>query len=168
MREGKMVLIFMFAVLIGSAVLYLQPMPLSAQEVASDIEKSKMAASTKPAVQAAPKAFVSKEDVGKKVKMVTKTLSGKIGARGPNGIAVVYEKDEAKRSSKEMWFPYEGEVRLTGYETKADIGEEDLVTVTYNEAEDGSKRVLTGIKLDKKYEPPPEEEEADEEEEGNE
>jgi len=97
------------------------------------------------------------------IKLLTKTLSGEIGARGANGIALVYEKDEKKRSSKEMWFPYDGEPKFVGYKSKADVGEGDQVSVTYEEAEDGSKRILTGIKLDKKYEPPKEEDEVEEE-----
>jgi hypothetical protein len=114
------------------------------------------AEATRPAVQAAPRALVSREKPADEIKMVTKTVSGEISARGPNGIALVYEKDDVKRSSKEMWFPYEGEVKLIGYKEKMDIGEGDSVTVTYDEAENSSKRTLTGIRLLKKK--PPEEE----------
>ena|SRR3989338_4833485 len=107
--------------------------------------------------------LVSKEKPATEVKTVTKTLVGEISARGPNGIAVVYKKDEAKRSSSETWFPYEDEIELIGYKTKTDIGEGDSIRVTYDEAEDGSKRVLTGIRLLKKK--PPEKEVSEESEE---
>src|SRR3989338_6282680 len=112
--------------------------------------------------------LVSKEKPATEVKMVTKTLVGEISARGPNGIAVVYKKDEVKRSSNEIWFPYENEIEieLIGYKAKTDIGEGDSIRVTYDEAEDGSKRVLTGIRLLKKK--PPEEEVPEEEEEAEE
>jgi hypothetical protein len=117
---------------------------------------------------AASRALMSKEKAVKEkgadeVKMKTKTMSGEVSARGPSGIAVVYEKDKVKHSSKEMWFPYDLEVKikLTGYKEKTDITEGDTVVITYDEAEDGSKKILTGIRLLKKK---PQEEEVMEEE----
>lgn len=107
----------------------------------------------KPAVEAALKVLVSTEKLPGKVAMVTKTLSGEISARGPNGIALEYAKDEVEGTSKEIWFPYEVEIKLTGYKAKTDIAAGDQVTVTYDEAEDGSKLVLTGIRLLKKQPP---------------
>lgn len=103
----------------------------------------------KPAVEAAPKVLVSKE-VQQKVNMVTKTISGEISAWGPNGIALEYAKDDIEGSAEEIWLPYEAEPKLIGYKVKADIAAGDQVTVTYDEAEDGSKRILTGIRLLKK------------------
>lgn len=90
------------------------------------------------------------EPPAEKKKMVTKTISGEVGAKGANGIALVYEKNERKRSSKEMWFPFETELKLERYKSKADISDGDSVKLTYEEAEDGSKRVLKGITLQKK------------------
>ncbi len=143
----KRLMIF-FAILAGGALL------ACPQAIAAE--------ASKPAEEAAPKVLVSKENVQEeKLKMVTKTLSGEISARGPNGIALEYARDEVEGSSKEMWFPYEAEVKLIGYKAKTDITAGDQVAVTYNEAEDGSKRVLTGIRLLKKK-PPEEEEEAEE------
>ncbi len=107
----------------------------------------------KPAEEAAPKVLVSTEKLQGKVAMVTKTLSGEISALGPNGIALEYAKDEVEGTSKEIWFPYEVEIKLTGYKAKTDIAAGDQVTVTYDEAEDGSKLMLTGIRLLKKQPP---------------
>ncbi len=84
------------------------------------------------------------------IEMVTKTINGEVSAKGPSGIALVYEKNEKKRSSKEMWFPFELDLKLDGYQAVKDIQEGDMVKVTYEEAEDGSKRVLKGIRLEKK------------------
>jgi hypothetical protein len=98
------------------------------------------------------------------VKMQTKTLSGEISARGPSGIALVYETDMAKRVSKEMWFPFEKPVKFNGYKDSSEISEGDRVTVTYVEAEDKSIRILTAVRLNKKAKPPQEEQIEDPEE----
>jgi len=98
-------------------------------------------------------------------KVETKTISGEISARNLNGIALVYAKNTKKRSSREMWLPYDSELKLVGYESKANVGEGDYVRATYDEMVDEGRRVLTGIELVKKFEPPAEEVEKDEEKE---
>ena len=98
-------------------------------------------------------------------KIETKIISGEIGARGPSGIALVYATNTKTRISTEMWFPYDSELKLVGYESKANVGEGDYVRATYDEMVDEGRRVLTGIELVKKFEPPAEEVEKDEEKE---
>lgn len=130
------------------------------------ISKNMTAAeTTKAPAQPQAKAMMKETLVSKtepEIKMIEKTMSGEVSAKGPNGVAVVYEKDLKKRASFEMYFPFESNTTLTGYESKADIQEGDSVLATYEEAEDGSKRILLDLKLMKKK--PAEVEEIDEEE----
>lgn len=120
-------------------------------------------------VDAKPRALMSKEKAAvEEIKMVTKTLSGEIGAVGPSGIALVYEKDEAQGTEKEMFLPFEDDVKLTRYNSRKDMGAGDKVTLTYDEHEDGSRRLLKAVTLLRKApkEPlPSEEEEVDEQNE---
>lgn len=118
----------------------------------------------KPAVQAAPKVLVSKEEVRGEVKMVTKTLSGEVSAVGASGLALVYAIDSKSAASMEMWFPFESEIKLSGYKSKKEIKEGDLISVTYEEALDKSGRRLTGVTF-KGKKPVPVQEELPEEEE---
>lgn len=117
----------------------------------------------KPAVQAAPRAarLVSKE--AKEVEIISKELQGRVSARGPNGLALEFGRDVTKRSSQEIWFPYVTDIKLQGYKSLQEIEEGDTILAVYEEAEDMSKRTLTGIRLIQKK--PPEEEETSEEEE---
>lgn len=129
-------------------------------------EKEKPAEEKKTSDSAAL-SLVSKEEIPpspEPVKMVMKTFSGEVSAKGPNGIAIVYEKNAEERWSKEYWFPFEDEIKLLGYRSLKDISEGDKVTVGYEEAEDGSQRILKRIALSKKApreieeQPEPEEE----------
>ncbi|GEM_PF-6249956 len=95
-------------------------------------------------------ATIPSSNTAEPVKMVMRTVSGQVSAKSSTGIAVVYERDEEKRSSKEYWFPFEEEIKLLGYRTLQDIQERDTVTVAFEEAEDGSQRTLKRIALSKK------------------
>lgn len=104
-----------------------------------------MEASQKKNVSSNKKSTASLET---KKQMFTKNISGQISARGPMGIALEFEKNKEERSAREMYFPYEQELKLDGYKTKMEIQEGDRVTVTYEEAEDESQRLLKAIKFD--------------------
>lgn len=159
MREGKASLILLFAILMTAAVLGpLGPgiRPLSAQEAVMEPLKSKPAATVARAAR-----LVSKE--AKEVEIISKELQGRVSARGPNGLALEFGRDVTKRSSQEIWFPYVTDIKLQGYKSLQEIEEGDTILAVYEEAEDMSKRTLTGVRLLMKK--PPEEEEASEEEE---
>ncbi|MBI4430480.1 MAG: hypothetical protein HY587_02065 [Candidatus Omnitrophica bacterium] len=173
MAKTKAIICSALILVISVAELYAESQPASKVELAqlsgalvSKESQIRVSKEKELDEQQALKMLASKETVSlDEIEMKTKTLSGEVSARGPSGIALVYEKNDKKRASKEMWFPYEVEIELAGYKGKSEIAEGDMVTVTYDEAEDGSKRILTGIKLDKKYDPPKEEDEGEESDE---
>lgn len=82
--------------------------------------------------------------------MVPKTMTGEVSAAGPSGVAVIYEVDKKNASSSEIWFPFEGNVKLNGYKTARDIEAGDIVAVAYEEALDKSKRAVKSVTLKQK------------------
>lgn len=84
--------------------------------------------------------------------MSRKELSGKIGAKNMNGIAVVYENDTVNKVSREMWMPFEEETYLDQYENLDSIQEGDQVRIIYDEDLAEGKRLLRGIALVRKAE----------------
>lgn len=124
--------------------------PLNAQET----KEMKSIASN------AEKVLVSKEVRGAsvaEVKMVTKTMSGEVGAISGSGLAFIYEKEAMSES--EIWFPFQEELELRGYKNTREIEAGDRILIKYDEAEDQSKRLLKGIKLERKKEKTDEDEE---------
>ncbi len=92
--------------------------------------------------------------MSKEIVMIDKTISGQISGRGTNGVAIVYEKNQDKKSAKEMWFPFSDAIELQGYKVRTDIKEGDEVDINYEEADDESIRVLKSISLTKRIEEP--------------
>lgn len=84
------------------------------------------------------------------LRMASKTLRGVVSARGPNGIALEFEKNEQEKAAREYWFPYEPGMKLGRYKSAEDIQEGDTVTVSYEESEDRSRRVLKMIELERR------------------
>ncbi len=80
-------------------------------------------------------------------KMVIKTISGDINAINANGLALVFEKNEATGSESEMWFPFPEKVDLEGYKAKKNILLGDKIRVTFEETKDGSQRIMKKIQL---------------------
>ena len=109
-------------------------------------------------VEAAPAEPVAPPEPPQK-KLIDRILSGEVGAKSPNGFDLVYKRDEVKRSSKSVWFPFEAQMDLMGYKSVNDIEEGDHVRASYVEAEDNSLRVLKGIMLLNKAPKEPGEEE---------
>lgn len=83
--------------------------------------------------------------------MVRKELSGTIGAKNTQGIAVVYENDLQNKISREIWMPFGEETYLDQYNSLADISEGDQVLIIYDEDRNiTGKLILRGIRLVKK------------------
>lgn len=87
--------------------------------------------------------------------MVSKKLRGTVSARGANGIGVEYDKNTAKGSAKEMWFPFGAELELKGYDKTTDIQEGDKITVIYAIAKDKSRQMLKAIHFESHKPPEP-------------
>lgn len=84
----------------------------------------------------------------KEVKMLPKTMEGTVSARNFNGLALTYKTDKAEAASFELWLPYEPKMKFSGgYKSSKDVGEGDKVRVFYDEAEDQSKKLVTGVQL---------------------
>ena len=85
--------------------------------------------------------LVSKEGSPKQggPKMILKTVSGRVGAKGPNGLSLVAETKEAQGYSAEIWFNFGESFKLSS------VQEGDGITIVYEQAEDGSKRVVKKI-----------------------
>jgi hypothetical protein len=81
---------------------------------------------------------------------VTKVITSEVSAKGTNGISVLSAKNEKEKSSSDMWFSFEPELKFSGYASAGDIGTGDLVKVTYEDAKDGSSRKLKEVALEKK------------------
>jgi len=86
----------------------------------------------------------------------TKELSGEVSAVGPSGIAVLYSKAKKSGSPIEIFLPFRGKIRFTGYKRYKDIREGDRVKLIYEETVDKGRRMLTEVVL---LERAPEEEE---------
>ncbi len=83
--------------------------------------------------------------MSKEVVMLDKTVSGEITGRGSNGIALAYDRNPDQETAKEMWFPFAESIQLKGYKERREIKEGDHVKVFYQEADNGSSRVLRAI-----------------------
>jgi hypothetical protein len=95
--------------------------------------------------------------------MTRKRVRGEIGAKNANGLALVFDKDDVKRSSKEIWLPFEDEMYLEQYDSLASLEEGDTVTAIFDEDETGEGgRKLRGIVFERKAPVKVEEEVADE------
>jgi hypothetical protein len=81
---------------------------------------------------------------------VRKTLRGEVGSKNDKGLAIVYERNENTRSSREMWFDFEEETYLDSYNDLSDIQEGDEVNITYDEEVDS--KALRGLSLVRKAE----------------
>jgi len=93
---------------------------------------------------------LSKEDQALKGKTIK--LDGTVGAIGPMGIGVVYEKNLSAGTEKEMWFDFNDALKLVGAKTLADFGEGDTIRVAYldfvkTEKRDDKVVVLAGKKI---------------------
>jgi len=99
-------------------------------------------ATQQPEEVTTPPLLVGKERSLKQVgpKMVQKTVSGKVGAKGANGMSLVTETKEDRGFSAEMWFNFGEDSKLNS------VKEGELVTIVYVQAEDGSKRVIKKVK----------------------
>ncbi len=121
------------------------PMPAAASQVSQTAHKTASAPQKVKSSKVLIKRGLAPAEKGAK----RKKLRGQVGAKNMNGMAVVFEKDDVKRSSKEMWFPFGDETYLADYETLDDVQEGDEVSVTYDESAEGVVQ-LKGISLVRK------------------
>ncbi len=98
--------------------------------------------------------LVSKEAApvsGEQVEMVARSIHGEVGAKNSAGMAIVYEKDPSKGSEKEIWLSFGPGLAVSGVKTLAELEMGDTVIALYDEASDGSKRVLRRLTLLQKH-----------------
>jgi hypothetical protein len=84
------------------------------------------------------------------------TVQGKLSARGTNGVSIETHVDKKKGVSSDQWLQYREGMKISGVKKLADFHEGDIVEVTYKVAKDGSKRLMTGLKLVRRASPEPE------------
>ncbi len=146
-----------FMITFAAALIYLISSPLLAQKVSAKVESvpQEQVPPTRQEILLQellsriqpdkPKEAPTQVLMSKEVVMIEKTIKGQISGRGTNGIAIVYEKNSDKKTAKEMWFPFSDAIELQGYKVRTEIKEGDEVSIGYEEAGDGSVRVLKSI-----------------------
>ena len=83
----------------------------------------------------------------KELEMNIKTLNGSISARSAAGMAVEFEKDEAKGSSSEIWVNFTKKIKCSGFRDLNELEAGDTVFITFKETKDQKKRLLKEIAL---------------------
>ena len=105
-------------------------------------EKERMEKKRKAAAQLPD---VDPED--EKAEGVMNSVEGQISARNKAGMAVEFEKDEAKGSSNEIWLNFVSKMKLNGVKDLSEFQEGDTVRVVYKETKKTGKKILKGITL---------------------
>ncbi len=87
---------------------------------------------------------VSEED--EKAEGKVYSLKGAVSGRNNVGLAVEYGEDP-KLGMREGWFELNSKTALSGVKSLSELESGDLVTVTYKQLKDGSKRILKTVTL---------------------
>ena len=82
---------------------------------------------------------------------LNKSMQGTVGAHNSQGFAFVYSYKGGVE--KEIWFPFFDDVNFVGYANKEEMTEGDHVSISYDEAVDGSVKRLRVVNLQSKAEP---------------
>lgn len=124
---------------------------LSAAEKSTASSLSSKEGELKIANQSAKKPPQAQE---KKVPMVSKTVTGTVGAKSSSGMALITGLDKETQSELEMWLPFSERLGLKGYKSVKDILEGDVVNVIYEETEKGGfDRKVKTLEFEKRPKP---------------